>query len=137
MERIKMSVNDYVKILEEEYGASKPNTKSIKKDEFDFKKELQKCVNRKEVEQYEFTFSKTLSRFLKMIKNDFEKNKPYNFKKTKIKKYCLVRYKNHEVTLSLWDRLKNLLVDIWEHTKFCWSYDNFFRIFFKKIKKNQ
>jgi len=130
-----MSVNDYVKILEEEYGKSKPNNKSFKKDEFDFKKELQKCVKSKEVETYEFTFSKTLSRFLKMIKNDFEKKKPYNFKKTKIKKYCLVRYKNYDITLSLWDRIKNLLVDIWEHTKFCWSYDNFFRIFFKEIKK--
>ena len=134
MELMKIPVSDYVKILEEEYGASNEQTnpvKPIKNDEFDFKKELQKCVNRKEVQKYKFTFQKRLDCFLKMIKNDFEKNKPYNFKKTKVKKYCLIQYKNYEITLTFFDRIKNLLKDVWEHTKFCWSYDNFFRILFK------
>lgn len=131
MELMKIPVSDYVKILEEEDGPSNGRTNFVKKEEFDFKKELQKCVNRKEVQKYEFTFQKRLDCFLKMIKNDFEKNKPYNFKKTKVKKYCLIQYKNYEITLTFFDRVKNLLKDVWEHTKFCWSYDNFFRILFK------
>lgn len=117
-----LSVNDYVKSLAEEDGIknySQPTKQEIKVVD-NFKEELRKCLIRKPIDNFNLSIGEKIRYFIKTVKKDIENNKPYNFKKIKLKKYCMVNYKNYEVHLTLLDRLKNLKNDIWESFKFYW-----------------
>lgn len=116
------SVNEYVKSLAEEDGIenySQPTKQEVKIVD-NFKEELKKCLIRKPKDNMNLSFKEKIRYFIKAVKKDIENNKPYNFKKTILKKYCMVHYKNYEVHLTLLDRLNNLKNDAWKSFKFYW-----------------